>query len=288
MLLLAWIATLGMKDRPRVVYEVGDIRAALLGKTLKASLIRGIERFLVRRACLLVVTSEAYVSEYFRGIQGIQSVDSLVIENKLSTEELSVLHSESGDTDSNSLEKLTIGYFGMIRCLRSCQILEQLATRSRGDVNIYMRGVARRDVGDLNALARKQATIQYGGAYNFPEDLPHMYGAVDLVWACYPYEGEKQGNWQWARTNRFYEAVFFNRPLIVQQGTEDARLVEQYDIGMSVDLGDVEAATTDVLDVRATDLQRWTTNISRLPVSVCVYTDEHERLLEALGQSAKA
>ena len=71
LLALAWLATRASRRRPRLIYEVADIHPTLVGPGLRASMMRAIERRLLRDTSLLVVTSEAFITGFYREIQGL-------------------------------------------------------------------------------------------------------------------------------------------------------------------------------------------------------------------------
>ena len=272
MLLLGWLASLGLKRT--LIYEVGDIREVLTGEGFKASLFRFLERFLLARTALLVVTSKAFVTGYFYGVQGFSALNYQVVENKLDQNWLKNLHPQEDLEVRHGL--LRIGYFGVLRCRRSWEILKKAAAGGAGRLEVYIRGISR--VIDLEEVGDQPYMI-YGGPYVSPDELPDLYGQVDLVWACYPYQGSKTGNWQWAKTVRFYEACFFNKPMLVQAGTEDSRVVEEYDIGLTVDMNDDPGLVKERLyRISEVDLARWKRNLKNLPGDLYLHRDEHRRL----------
>lgn len=279
MLLLGWLASSLVRKRPRIVYELGDIQSAMLGRSLCYRGLRGLERFLLGRTHLVVVTSEAFVSGYFRGIQGLTPSRYQVIENKMECGGPVV--SPIPTRHSNGMSTFRVGYFGVLRCRRSWEILRRAVVKSDGRVQLYVRGIPTA-IGSLDDTAEDSPHIDYGGPYLAPDDLPSMYGQVDMVWASYPYQGTGLGNWRWARTNRFYEACRFQRPMFTQAGTEDGRLVEAMGLGVSVDLADTEAAVERILQVSQADIDRWRENLASLPEQVYVLTDEHEQLIRAI------
>lgn len=276
MLLLGWISSIGMQKK--MVYEVGDIREVLIGNGIKQRLFRWLERFLLNRISLLIITSEAYLIEYFQKIQRVNNVQYLVVENKLD-KSWSIKLSNNHDVREKS-DSIVIGYFGVLRCVRSWEILKNIAENSGGAFQVYLRGISR-EINLQESVNYKYVT--YDGPYLVPDDLPNMYNTVDLVWACYPYQGSSTGNWQWAKTVRFYESCFFKKPVIVQKGTEDSKLVNFYDIGLIVDMNQgVEKVVKQIRNITNADIQKWEHNMTKLPENIYLYSDEHERIVEAL------
>lgn len=276
MLLLGWLASAGLNKV--LVYEVGDIREVLSGKGLKSSLFRWLERFLLGRTSLLVVTSGAFITGYFKKIQGLDHLNYQVVENKLDRKWLNNLQPLKQKEFKEG--QLWIGYFGVLRCRRSWVLLKSAAAGSAGRIRVYIRGISREI--DLEQ-AETLENMFYEGPYVSPDQLPEIYDKVDMIWACYPHRESERGNWQWAKTVRFYEACYFKKPLIVQSGTEDSRLVEKYDLGLTIDMGDDSCRVKELMEgIKAEDLERWKENLDKLPPEVYLHTDEHATLAREL------
>lgn len=279
MLLLGWLSTVGM--RKKYIYEVGDIREILVGKRIKNRLARWLERFLLNRTNLLVVTSFAYITEYYNKIQNIKNIEHITIENKLE-------RNLSGPFEYNEKGKnnlLRIGYYGVLRCIPSWFILKKAASESNGLINLYLRGITR--MYDIKKEIEAIENITYGGPYISPDELPNIYGCVDIVWACapIPYRGVGLVDWQWARAIRFYEACYFKKPVIVQAETEDSKYVDKYDIGLIIDMrDDIEQVVEKVKSITEEDLTRWKENLEKLPESIYVYQDEHNKLVQKINK----
>lgn len=281
MLMLAWIGRLFLRKRPKLAVEILDIRAVMTGGSMKSWMLRCIEKFLMRRVDLLVLTSPAYFTEYFRDRQGIEDVRYLVVENKLVQKEDGITEVQDRTRQDG---KIRIGYWGCIRCERSLLVLERAAELGRGRVRVVIRGtlVVPVTAAYIAALEERNPWIEYGGPYSSPSDMPDIYGPVDLIWACYPYSEADTGNYQWARTNRFYEACLFKRPMITQKGTQDDAVNVKEGIGLSVDLSDVDAAAEQISSISDRDLAEWQRQMHRLPEETYLYTDEHRTILEIL------
>lgn len=277
-LLLGWLSQFSLRKKIKFVCEVGDIRGAFLEKCIYSSLLRLIERAILKQIDLLVVTSKAYVTGYYKGIQGLHNIKYHVIENKIDRDKILCWVNQQKNKKEDVIR---LGYFGVIRCRRSWEILKKVVRKGKGRIRLYVRGIAM-GIENFEEEARTIDFIDYGGDYVSPDDLPYMYGAVDMVWACYPYQGISIGNWQWARTNRFYEACFFKKPMFVQAGAEDNRVVANLGLGLSIDLLDVEGTVDRILKVTEKELTQWRRNIVQLPKNIYIYTNEHEQLIELL------
>jgi hypothetical protein len=281
MLSLGWISKqLSFKKNVKLVYEVGDIREIMIGKAPINNLARFFEKFLLRYVSVLVITSEAFYTEYFKKVQNTKSLRYHVVENKLDTDIMSVARVQEIAGKDN--KEFTIGYFGVLRCARTLEILKMLAEKGKGKIKIYLRGLPGiKTQIEYDQLVSTEGVVNEG-PYVVPDDLSAMYNSVDMVWACYPYQGKEAGNWCWAKTIRFYESCYFKKPVFVQTGTEDCKTVGQYGIGICLDLEKIEKTVDYILSLSDAEISEWKKNINELPEHVYRYTDEHEKLITLL------
>jgi len=270
LLALGWLATRGRRRKPKFVYEVADIHPTLVGRGIRAAVMRAFERKLLRDASLLVVTSEAFVTEFYNGIQGV-SVPYELVENKPELGRLEV----SAPRTCQPETPITIGYFGVIRCERSWRVLRRLAEQGQGRIRIYLRGVPL-NIPNFEREASECRWVHYGGPYVAPDELPSMFDRIDLLWVAH--RVDDNNSLLWNRTNRFYEGCAFQKPIIGQTGTQDGKVVGDKGLGPLVDLADPDAVIDRLLKITAGEIARWQSSMSRLPRSVYCENGEHERL----------
>lgn len=283
MALLAIIANVGL-GKP-VVLEVGDIRKVQVSTGVIGKLVRVMDRFVVNASQLLVVTAPRFVDDYYRKWLNTQT-PAIVLENKLET-------SISND-DQVKVSKLIkgtplldrpiyIGYFGVLRCDWSWQVLEKLALSRPNDIKIIVAGHILEPI-DLAERAANISNIEFRGEYRSPQDLPSLYGDVDLVWACYPSPGIHDENWRWAqmicRSNRFYESCYFKKPIISVAGSADAKEVERYGIGIVVTDQSIDGMLDVLTNITSEKFVFWGSNLSTIPKNVYENTTEVDELAQ--------
>lgn len=274
-MLLAWLSVRGMRSRPKLFYEVGDIREIMTGGSLLSRLFRALERFLLKDVHTLVVTSIGFLTGYYEGTLGEKSLTSLVIENKVDLEAQLPVPAAAIAADDGVLR---IGYFGLIRCRDSWEVLKAVANAGEGKISISVRGKfmnledAKNEVGHI-------PNLDYGGPYVSPDDLSEIYSSVDLVWVA---QHHTDNNTRWARVNRFYEACFFQKPMFAQIGTLDGNAVAEYGLGVCLDVTDKESSVDAILRTTKVDVESWRQNLDRLAGDVYCLTDEHVKLIEAM------
>ena len=287
MALFAMVAAFGLGVP--VVLEVGDIRHVQVARGLKGVVARALDRFIVGRARLLVVTARGFAEGHYRDRLGSRT-PWLLMENKLDELPLQRALQEAGASESPRRPGvLRIGYFGVIRCPWSCEVLRQVARRGGGRIEVVIAGFCM-DPADLAEQVAAEPHVTYRGTYSSPRDLPALYGSVDMVWACYPGPEQQDADWRWAlricRSNRFYESCFFRRPLITMAESADGEEVERLGIGLGLSDQSPEGVCRAIEGITEERLQEWRQRMERLPRSVGVYTDEPLRLRTALLEVA--
>lgn len=284
MALSALVAGIGL-GKP-LILEVGDIRRVEVLRNPLGWLVRRLERFVVARSKALVVTAAGFAAHFRDRLR--TRTPLLVLENKLDAGAMSGLHAASALPSSGA--PLRIGYFGVLRCAWSWEVLEKLAETYPNRVQVVVAGYAMEPT-DIATRASRLPNVSFRGQYKSPGDLPNLYSEVDLVWACYPGPEVTDPDWRWAlrvcRSNRFYESCYFARPLVSLAGSGDGDEVARYGIGLVIDDQSPPAVCAAVAAVSHDDLARWSANLTALPRSVYLYESEQERLRSAVERIAR-
>jgi succinoglycan biosynthesis protein ExoL len=212
-----------------IVYEVLDIHHSLLSEGIIGRLLRLTERMLMRSTALLIVSSPAYLRQYFQPRQfSNRALPTALIENKL------LLPPPRSNADSVLVPQLPwrIGWFGMIRCSRSLEILRRLADKRPDLIQVEIRGRPSKAVfDDFSAEVARTRAINFGGAYA-PDELERLYRSVHFNWTIDYFE--EGANSQWLLPNRIYEGGCFDAVPLARRGTETARWLEELGFGAVV------------------------------------------------------
>ena len=217
-----------------VVYEVLDIQRVFLGKGFAGKLFRWAERRLLGATSLLVVSAPDFVSQYFQPAYGFTG-RWFLLENKLPDKAI-------GPNVLARREMLppgppwVIGMFGVLRCMRSLDILTHVAEQLGDQVRIYLRGiVSEPDIPaeHLAAICARLPNVIFDGAYRNPQDLPEIYGKIHLIWAADFLD--PGGNSKWLLTNRIYEGGVMGAVLLAARGNATGRMVEREGLGFTLD-----------------------------------------------------
>ena len=264
----------------KIVYEIPDIRESFFRGGLLGFWLRFLEKLFIPRAALIVPTSKAYVTEYFHKLRNIRPTNFLTIENKIHD---AALKRSAVEPEFSSIPKLRIGYFGLLRCPMSLQCLILLAALDKYD--IVLRGIFMPQTESYKEIIKNTKGIIYEGPYN-EHDLSHMYEHIDICWAAYPFSPKTIGNHLFARTNRYYESMFYQRPMIVQNNSAD--YLHATELGLKVITLDLEnpARCVDIIEKNLSKDFLTQARAKQITIAKSDYiiNDEYIRLLTCLQQ----
>lgn len=229
-LLLAFFARLASGKSIPVTYEVLDIPAIMVGNTLASAVMRSIERMLLSRTHLLVVSSPAFHREFFAAIQGYRR-PWLLMENRLYP--VPSRMDEPQQLPRRS-ERWIVTYSGTIRGDETFKLIVRLARRLGQKVEFRFRGFLTTVAKDSFEDALQTCeNISYGGPYTPHQDLEEVYDGSDFAWAI-DLE-HRDHNSRWLLPCRLYEAGFFGVPCLAVHGFALGSLLEQNGIGWTFD-----------------------------------------------------
>jgi succinoglycan biosynthesis protein ExoL len=198
-----------------LVYECLDVHRILLSRHLRSGLLRLFESGLWHDVDLLLTSSPAFVRNYFAPRRFPSPIR--LVENKV----LLVGERQGHRPRPRPAPgpPWRIGWFGMIRCRKSLEILAALARKAGGSVEIVIRG---RPSGaifpDFDAAIAGSPHVRFGGNYRNPDDLADIYGEIHLSWAIDYYEAG--ANSSWLLPNRIYEGSVHGAVPIALAGVE--------------------------------------------------------------------
>jgi succinoglycan biosynthesis protein ExoL len=210
-----------------LVYEVGDLRNPEPDRALVPRFLWRVERHIIRKAALLVVTSPAFISDYYARLLEEFGVPSLVIENRIPEH---VVTGTPRSQFSPIRRPLRLGVIGLLRYEPTlAPLLEWVGARPADyELDVYGDGPLR----DL-VLRRAEAhsNVRYHGSFRNPEDLSSIFGNVDV---CYCVYDSRDRNVRLALPNKLFEAPYFGVPLIVADDTALAQRVRELKVGVAV------------------------------------------------------
>jgi succinoglycan biosynthesis protein ExoL len=233
MFALAMVAKLLSGSKARLVYEVLDVQRILVGRGWVPALARAVERRLLKAADLLVVSSPDFITEYFDPVQQYRGPWHL-LENKIPGSHILAAPQAYVRPTTLAIEAppWVIGWFGVLRCRRSLDILAAIADELGPKVRVYIRGrLSREDITDAEfaRIIEERPNMVFEGPYSSPEDLARIYGKVHFSWSVDYIDAG--ANSDWLLPNRLYEGGYFGAIALGRDGTATARMVADHGLG---------------------------------------------------------
>lgn len=184
----------------RIVYECLDIHRLLLGHGPASRWLHRLEAWALRGVERVFVSAPAFRDAYFRDTIEYRG-EVLLVENLVPV-------AEGGVPEvivPPAAPPWVIGWFGMLRCRRSLDMLKAIAARSEGRIAVLIAGVPATDLfPDFAAEVADAPGVRFVGSYT-AQDLPALFGQIHFVWAIDYFE---EGlNSSWLLPNRLYESI---------------------------------------------------------------------------------
>ena len=273
-----------------LAYECLDIHSLMTARSPSGWLLRRLERWLLRRCALLAVSSLGFIRSYFTPVHGRLPV-TLLLENK-------VVRAELPDATLVAIEARRrrpacpgppwrIGWFGVIRCRRSLDILAGLVRRSQGRVEVVIRGRVAAAIPGFDAIVAATPGLTFHGPYHRPTELAAIHAGIHFAWAVDYYEAA--ANSEWLLPNRIYEASLCGAVPIARAATETAAWLMQRSAGVVLadPMADSLLALFDTLDAdRCQDLRN---AVLRIPLDDLLSgADDAAHLVQALRVASGA
>lgn len=282
MLVLAAAARRRLAPRASLVFECLDVHRLLLSDGLVGAILRALERRLLQQVDLVIVSSPAFLHEYFMARQRVGDLPALLVENKF-------VAPSAQEIEPPPLRTIAagppwhIGWFGMIRCRKSLDVLCAVAARRPDLLRVTIRGrPSYTEFQDFDAQIARTPGVTFAGAYR-PEQLASFYRGVHFNWAIDYFE--EGANSRWLLPNRIYEGGAYRAVPIALPGTETAHWLERRGLGVVLD--PVEALESFLVGLTAEGYAVLQARSEAAPIGDFVADDrDSQRLLGALARAA--
>ena len=259
--------------KKKFIYIYSDVHPLCTKKnSFLSRLFRKIECFTARHADIVSFTSPLFKTEYFGRIAGAKITNSIIIENKIPNQSVERII-RNLNIKNRDFSEPRIGYFGLLSYKDAFDFIEMAA---KSDIKTYIRGRISPSIAkDIPEV------IGFGGEYKYPEDLPEMFEKINMSYIIHNFEPDT--NYQWQMTNRFYDALMTQTPMVVQKGTANEKFIIDNDIGISIDIYSPEESIAKLKSITKSDIIRWTENFFKLSKNTWMLTDEYDKLFDRIS-----
>jgi hypothetical protein len=122
---------------------------------------------------------------------------------------------------------------------------------------------------ELKGCIQSYSNIKYLGKFK-TEDLPQIYNQIDVSYCVY----KKGMNEEIAEPNKYYESLFFKKPIICQKNTLVASKVRKLNTGFILDISQENEITKFLSSLDAKKIRDKYNSISKLPKKYSYVTGE--------------
>lgn len=202
----------------KYIYEEFDLRHTYMPLT---GLWEKIDKRIIKKSLVTALTSEGFIDYHFAGVC---PENVALMENKLNPGITNyVVKPKSFDKD-----RISIGFVGGPRYDSVYNFIDVFCRNfPQFDFHVFGGPI----LPQFETL-RKYDNCKLHGFFKNPDDLPDVYGSIDLVLATYDVKFE---NVKYAEPNKIYESIYFETPIIVSSGTFLAKKVKRLGIGYDID-----------------------------------------------------
>lgn len=260
-----------------LVYECLDVHRLMVGAGPVSKGLRLLEARLMGVSQVLVTSSPGFEREYFRKyFSDLPRV--LLVENKV--------YPELGGGRPAAPARARgrpwrIGWFGVIRCRESLEMLTRVAAEAQGLIEVIIAGRAAKAVfTDLDEFEGRPG-INYVGEFANEEELGALFRSVDFAWAIDLFD--RDANSAWLLPNRLYRSLYYGVPPIALSCVETGRWLLERRVGITLDSFDAGAIRRVLEDMTAERHAALAQRACAIPTEAVLTTRaEGRRIVQAL------
>mgnify|MGYP000908847405 CR=1 FL=1 len=208
------------------IYEISDILYGYKKFDLLRPLFVRIDKYFIKNSILTIMTSQGFADFFFKN----KYPDNIIVQpNRLSVFFSDIQRPEL-NFDLNS-KKLRFAYVGAFRypntVFRFAKIIGKFYPQH--EFHFYGDSIL---TNQIISISESYENVKYFGSFKNPDDLIPIYNNFDVVVACYDIQSLNE---RIAEPNKLYEALFFNKPIIVSKNTFLSKKVEKLNCGYAID-----------------------------------------------------
>lgn len=213
------------------INEESDMLFDRSKKPLVRKLIIWVNKKIIKKSYKTVFTSQGF-ADYYYGNNVPSNI--VVIPNKVNGDCLKLPLVEKSSFDINHIRFAFTGNARYQSIFNMCKVIAEHFPQHE----FHFYGTLNYFTDEQKEAVKGYKNVIVHGPFNNPVDLPEIYSKIDFVVSTYDSESV---NVRYAESNKIYESMFFETPIIVSTDTILEKKVKQYNTGYSVDALDDEA-----------------------------------------------
>lgn len=257
-------------SKKQYIYEISDLVYTYFSQSLVVDCFKCIDKRLIKNSMLTVLTSAGYAQYLFANKQ---PSNVIIQPNRL---HIDITKSEKIDK-SYDIANLTFAYIGAFRYPDTVFRFAKVVGERYPNHQFYFWGDSNNtELKNLaQAYAAQYANVEYFGPFTNPADLSVIYSKVDIVVACYDTTALNE---RVAEPNKFYESLYFQKPIVVSKNTFLSDRVDSFDCGFSINANNDKDICAFLNTLTVSEIRSKKRNIGKIDLSEVIDDDGEEIL----------
>lgn len=253
-----------LSNRPYIFEEADMTHLSLDYKWLSGYLEKRVKR-IINHSILSVFRSEGFIRYHFGDVY---PDNVYVIPNRLHPDVLRLPKEESKEVDDNCIK---YGFVGGIRYNTIFTFADYLLKNYPQHQFHFFGNFSTKAQEEYFSALKKYNNCYFHGVFKSPDDLPGIYSQIDVLLSAYDVRGI---NPRFAEPNKLYEAIYFEKPIIVSSNSFLAEKVARLGIGYDVDALNEEKVVALVKSIDGKSLFEKRNNIKKITKRDCINSNE--------------
>jgi glycosyltransferase involved in cell wall biosynthesis len=254
-LIIAQIAILFTNKK--YIYEESDMNHLVKNKFVGA-LLECSNKNVIKKSLETVLTSEGFLKYHY----GYKIPDNItIIPNKLDVgiKQFRII--------KKNIDIVNFGFVGGVRYRALYQFAKIIGCFFSDKVFHFFGTFFGHDEEKRFDSLRQYQNIFFHGKYSGYKDLPQIYAQIDILVATYDVDSE---NVRKAEPNKLYDAIYFEKPIIVSKNTFLAEKVQKLGIGYALNVENYEEVIDFIKSLTKNDLEKKVANCRLIPKDFCI------------------
>ena len=248
-------------QKQQYLYEEADLVQTYHSNKIVTKLLNCIDRKIISDSLHTILTSEGYLQYHFPN--GAYPKNVTIVPNKLNPAILNF----SAKKSKTDMTHLRFAFVGGARFDSIDHFVEVfLENFPQHEFHFYGPVEPR-----MNRFAEKYENVFYHGRFQNPDDLAGIYGSIDILLCAYDY---RFANVRYAEPNKLYEAIYFEKPIIVSKSTFLSEKVSKLNIGYIIDPFDDNAIKQFVNGLSKESIEEKIDACINIPKKTCIIDED--------------
>lgn len=262
-----------MSRRP-YIFEEADMTHVNFGNQALVKLAESRIKYIIRHSVCSTFRSEGFVKYHF----GDDIPDNVfVIPNKLSSHIKEFPTVEKKPLDINHLK---FGFVGVMRLRATYQFVDTLLKNyPQHEFHFYGICTTEEDQKLYDDL-KQYPNCFFHGRFKSPDELASIYSNIDIVLSTYE---TQVASVRYLESNKIYEAIYFETPVIVTPNTYLAGKVKKQGIGFELDTFNEQEVLSFINNLTEASVKDKVMNIIAIDKDSCIskgYMAEFEKWIK--------